>query len=86
MGIELAKAPIPPLLMVTEAALAMRVSKMTVYRLVNNDEIDSVRVNAHVRISTEGLVKYLMAGGGDRENALRMIRYGIWLASSGKAE
>lgn len=44
---------------VQEVADVLRVSKMTVYRLVHAEEIPSVRVGRGIRIPTAGVWRYL---------------------------
>ena len=46
-------------LTVTEVARALRVSNMTVYRLVNSGQIDAVRVGRSYRIRETDLRRYL---------------------------
>jgi excisionase family DNA binding protein len=44
---------------VTEIAKQLRVSKMTVYRLIETGEIDSIRVGRTFRVTEESLRAYL---------------------------
>ena len=56
------------LLTVREVADAMRVSTMTVYRLIRSGALPAIRVGKHFRIRTLDLEHYLEAqtfGGGD---------------------
>jgi excisionase family DNA binding protein len=46
-------------LTVAEVAAAMRVSKMTVYRLVHNGELPAVRVGRSFRVPEEAVHAYL---------------------------
>ena len=46
-------------LTVAEVATVMRVSKMTVYRLVHNGELPAVRVGRSFRVSEEDVNEYL---------------------------
>jgi excisionase family DNA binding protein len=46
-------------LTVAEVAALMRVSKMTVYRLVHNAELPAVRVGRSFRVSQEDVNEYL---------------------------
>jgi excisionase family DNA binding protein len=46
-------------LTVAEVAAAMRVSKMTVYRLVHSGELPAVRVGRSFRVSEEAVHDYL---------------------------
>ena len=46
-------------LTVAEVAAAMRVSKMTVYRLVHNGELPAVRVGRSFRVPEEAVQEYL---------------------------
>lgn len=49
----------PALLTVAEVAQEMRVSKMTIYRLVHDGALPSVRIGRSFRIPHEGLKHYL---------------------------
>ena len=56
------------LLTVREVADAMRVSTMTVYRLIRSDALPAIRVGKHFRIRTRDLEEYLESQstrGGD---------------------
>jgi excisionase family DNA binding protein len=53
--------PDQDLLTVTEVATALRVSKMTVYRLVTQGDIDSIRAGKSIRILKAALTRYLNA-------------------------
>lgn len=58
----------PEFVTVAEVARRLRVSKMTVYRMVHNGEIRSTRINQRTfRIPAEALDEYLAArtGGGN---------------------
>ena len=46
-------------LTVAEVATAMRVSKMTVYRLVHNGELPAVRVGRSFRVPEQAVQDYL---------------------------
>jgi len=46
-------------LTVAEVAAVMRVSKMTVYRLVHNGELPAVRVGRSFRVSEKDVDEYL---------------------------
>lgn len=48
-----------PLMTVAEVAEAMRVSKMTVYRLVHSGEMGSVRIGRSYRIPESALEQYI---------------------------
>lgn len=48
-----------PLMTVAEVAEAMRVSKMTVYRLVHSGEMGSVRIGRSYRIPESALERYI---------------------------
>jgi excisionase family DNA binding protein len=48
-------------LTVAEVAAAMRVSTMTVYRLIKSGELAAVRVGHHYRIRESDLERYLTA-------------------------
>ena len=49
----------PKFLTIAEVASLMRVSKMTVYRLVHNGELPAVRVGRSFRVSEEDVNEYL---------------------------
>lgn len=56
------------LLTVREVADAMRVSTMTVYRLIRSDALGAIRIGKHFRVRTRDLEGYLEAQstrGGD---------------------
>lgn len=56
------------LLTVREVAEAMRVSTMTVYRLIRAGALPAIRVGKHFRIRVQDLETYLQSqtfGGGD---------------------
>jgi excisionase family DNA binding protein len=57
----------PVLLTVREVAAAMRVSSMTVYRLIKGGDLRAIRVGQHFRIRQNDLDAYLDARvvGGD---------------------
>ncbi|SDD73953.1 DNA binding domain-containing protein, excisionase family [Sanguibacter gelidistatuariae] len=63
-----ADAPRVQFLTVSEVAGVMRVSKMTVYRLVHAGELPAVRVGKSFRVPQEALTRYLAAAyiEGDR--------------------
>lgn len=46
-------------LTIAEVAAVMRVSKMTVYRLVHNGELPAVRVGRSFRVSEEDANRYI---------------------------
>ncbi len=46
-------------LTVAEVAARMRVSKMTVYRLVHNGDLEAVRVGRSFRVPEEAVQEYL---------------------------
>ena len=48
-------------LTVAEVAAALRVSKMTVYRLVHSGDLPAVRVGRSFRVSEEAVQDYLRA-------------------------
>jgi excisionase family DNA binding protein len=55
-------------LTVTEVATIMRVSKMTVYRLVGSGELEAIRVGRSFRIPEQAVNRYLrqaFVGNGD---------------------
>ncbi len=49
----------PKFLTVAEVAAMMRVSKMTVYRLVHNGELPAVRVGRSFRVTEDDVDDYL---------------------------
>ncbi len=49
----------PKFLTVAEVAAQMRVSKMTVYRLVHNGTLEAVRVGRSFRVTEEAVQDYL---------------------------
>jgi excisionase family DNA binding protein len=49
------------LLTVSEVAAIMRVSKMTVYRLVHGEELEAVRVGRSFRVPEQAVSSYLDA-------------------------
>jgi len=49
------------LLTVAEVARVMRVSKMTVYRLVHGEELEAVRVGRSFRVPEQAVSSYLDA-------------------------
>lgn len=54
-------------LTVAEVAEVMRVSKMTVYRLVHSGELPAVRVGRSFRVPQDALDAYLEASSVDRD-------------------
>lgn len=48
---------------VPEVAKLLRVARMTVYRLVDRDELASIRVGRGIRIPRSAVVRFLNAGG-----------------------
>jgi excisionase family DNA binding protein len=53
------RVPDPSFHTVTEAAALMRVSKMTVYRLVHGGELQSTQIGRQFRIPAAALTAYL---------------------------
>lgn len=51
-----------PLLTVAEVASLLRVSNMTVYRLIKNGELSAIRVGKNYRIRQADLDAYLSGG------------------------
>lgn len=51
--------PDPKFLTIAEVASVMRVSKMTVYRLVHNGDLPAVRVGRSFRVTEEDVNDYL---------------------------
>jgi excisionase family DNA binding protein len=56
-------------LTVAEVAAAMRVSKMTVYRLVHGGELPAVRVGRSYRVPEQAVQDYLAAAYVDVDTA-----------------
>ena len=56
-----------PLLTVTEVAEVLRVSNMTVYRLIKGGELSALRVGKNYRIRESELEAFLSAGLIDSE-------------------
>ncbi|HEY1969745.1 MAG TPA: helix-turn-helix domain-containing protein [Pseudonocardia sp.] len=48
-----------PLLTITEVAAALRVSKMTIYRLVHAGELPAIRIGKSFRVQESALRDYL---------------------------
>jgi excisionase family DNA binding protein len=61
---------IGPVLTVAEVAGALRVSSMTVYRLIKSGELPALRVGKNIRIRTSDLDAFLTVGGvvADEQN------------------
>ncbi|MDR0944703.1 MAG: helix-turn-helix domain-containing protein [Bifidobacteriaceae bacterium] len=53
----------PTFLTVAEVAETMRVSGMTVYRLIHSGELRAVRVGRSFRVPSDALDEYLAAAG-----------------------
>ena len=53
----------PKMLTVAEVADIMRVSKMTVYRLVGNGWLKSIRIGRSFRVPEPDLDEYMRSGG-----------------------
>lgn len=60
--------PRAELLTVSEVAAMMRVSKMTIYRLIKAEQLKAVRIGKNYRIRKQDVVSYLMKSsvGSDR--------------------
>ena len=52
-------SPISRLLTVAEVATVMRVSRMTVYRLIRRGQLQAIRVGRNYRVREDDLEKYL---------------------------
>ena len=50
-------------LMVSEVAKRVRVSKMTIYRLVHTGELDAIRIGRSIRILNSSVESYLRENG-----------------------
>lgn len=61
--------PSPRLLTVNEVADVMRVSKMTVYRLIHAGELPAIRVGKSFRVPQGALDQLLEASWDDTETA-----------------
>ena len=61
-GIPMSSLSDMKFLTVAEVAAVMRVSKMTVYRLVHSGELASVRVGRSFRVPERAVHEYLKAG------------------------
>lgn len=60
MTAALGRAPVPPpVLTVAEVAWRLQVSKMTVYRLIENEELPAYRVGRSLRVPERGFERYL---------------------------
>jgi excisionase family DNA binding protein len=51
--------PDEPLLTINEVAAALRVSKMTIYRLVQAGELPAIRIGRSIRVPASALRAYL---------------------------
>ena len=56
---------LPSLLTVAEMAAMLRVSTMTIYRLINAGELRTIRVGRSIRIPSEVAASYLGNHGAD---------------------
>jgi excisionase family DNA binding protein len=54
-------SPISRLLTVAEVATMMRVSRMTVYRLIRRGQLNAIRVGRNYRVKEDDLQRYLEA-------------------------
>ena len=72
----------PKFLTVAEVAAMMRVSKMTVYRLVHAGDLTAVRVGRSLRVPEEAVHEYLRGALPPRESAAHQ-RGGAGLDDSG---
>jgi excisionase family DNA binding protein len=52
----------PKFMTVPEAALILRVSKMTIYRMIHRDELTSIRVGRSFRIQADSLARVVRDG------------------------
>ena len=55
----------PRFMTVTEVADIMRVSKMTVYRLIHSGEMPAIRVGKSVRVPEAAVAQMIQAGMAD---------------------
>ena len=53
--------PISRLLTVAEVAAVIRVSRMTVYRLIRRGQLNAIRVGRNYRVKEDDLQRYLKA-------------------------
>lgn len=60
-----AAKPAPVYLTVAEVAAQLRVSKMTIYRLVHGEEVASVRIGRSFRIPESSVARYLNGSATD---------------------
>ena len=56
----------PRFMTVTEVADIMRVSKMTVYRLIHSGEMPAIRVGKSFRVHEAAVAQMIQAGMADR--------------------
>lgn len=59
-----------PFMTVTEVALLLRVSTMTIYRLVKAGELPAVRIGRSYRLRPEDIDKYLSQSMGNGDSVL----------------
>lgn len=57
----MARTPMSRLLTVAEVATVMRVSRMTVYRLIRRGQLQAIRVGRNYRVREDDLAAYLDA-------------------------
>ena len=57
--------PAPRFMTVSEVADLMRVSKMTVYRMVHSGDLPAMQVGRSFRVPERAVKEYLAAGLGD---------------------
>ena len=61
----MAQPQTPAFMTVTEVASMMRVSKMTVYRLVHSGELPAMRVGRSYRVPVAAVQEFMASGLGD---------------------
>lgn len=60
---DLWREPAPTLLTVNEVAARLRVSKMTIYRVIEQGDLAAIRIGRSLRVPEKALNKYLRDAG-----------------------